>query len=146
MCGPGEDSMADRLAKIKQWEEDSIKKYGFYAHMVFDAPLPQGYMNIHTHGFEQSWQHPDIQIVLNLGQQTAMHILHKIADRVRAGEFIKIDQDYPNFVGEYSARFISAKECGRTVLRLVIPDKHNNLDREKMEPLFQHQYDFLETD
>ena len=80
--------------------------------------------NAHTHGME-NYNHQDFQIVLNCSQEEIMRILNTLGLRVKAGERFK-DGDYVKGIYEdCDVRLEAFEECGRTVLRVVIPDKYN---------------------
>lgn len=111
---------------ICQQDHDGFEKLGWFAHCVPGGDnTPCGGFNYHTHGLETSWNHPNIQIVLPLRFETAHHIVADIVERIKGGERFEPNKDYADIVGGgYMVRFIEAKECGRSVLRLVIPDKN----------------------
>jgi hypothetical protein len=149
ICDGPEDEREKRLAAYREWERTSIEKYGFFIHFVPDG-MPHGLINIHTHGFVESFGFPDIQIVIHIGQNAAMGILHLLADKCRAAKGgeqpFKVGVDYNNIAEGFLVRFIDAKENDRPVLRLIVPDNEGNLDADKMNrPLFAAQYQHLDS-
>lgn len=126
---------------LVQWSKDMLDKYGFFIHFVIDGE----HANIHTHGLDENFHHPDLQIALNIPQQSACGLLHAIVDQIRKGKSFETGRDYDE-IATLPTRFIRAEECGRTVLRLIIPDRAGTLDREGMDPAFARQYENLKTD
>jgi len=124
-----------------QWHKEMIGRYGFYIHFVLDA----NYANIHTHGVAESFDHPDLQIVINIDRQTASSLLHTVVDQIKEGKVIQTGVDYTE-IANLPTRFIRATECGRPVLRLIIPDRAGTLDKDTMDPMFARQYDNLNSD
>jgi len=144
MCNlPG--TFEERLAQVRQWQEEQVARYGFWIDLVIDGGPAPGLVNIHTHGLKQTFGFPDVQIVINIGQRNAMGILHHIASKYRIAATENIGQPYvPGVVYADIATmptcFVEATECDRPVLRLVVPDKNGSLDKDTMDPLFAKQY------
>lgn len=80
--------------------------------------------NAHTHGMER-YNHPDFQLVLNYPPQEVARILNTMGLRVQAGERFKTGDFVEGIYLDCPVRLDEAEECGRTVLRIVIPDKYN---------------------
>ena len=100
-----------------------MDKFGWYAHLVqVDPHSPTGY-NCHTHGVVESWEHPDFQIVLPLSPENAHGVLCVLIDRIKHGEQFESGQIVDRIVDGYSVLFSEAKECDRTVLRVIFPSK-----------------------
>jgi len=118
-------------------DEQGFEKFGWFAHCVPAGDnTPCGGYNYHTHGMEASYNHPNIQIVLPLRMETAHHIVGDIIDKIKAGERFEPNKEYANIVGGgYMVRFIEAMECGRKVLRLLIPDKNGKYEGDFAEQL-----------
>jgi hypothetical protein len=125
--------------KILQWQEDMIRLFGFYAHYVVadDASV-----NIHTHGCIESWQHPDLQIVLPIGVAADV-IFNALIDRVKAGERFAPGERADLVLTETLSivvAFIAAAEGQRFVLRVILPDRQGRLDKGVMEAEYARQY------
>lgn len=80
--------------------------------------------NAHTHGMAR-YNHPDFQLVLNYPHQEIARILNTMGLRVQSGERFKAGDLVEGIYLDCPVRLDEAEECGRTVLRVVIPDKYN---------------------
>ena len=80
--------------------------------------------NAHTHGMAR-YNHLDFQIVLDYPHQEIARILNTMGLRVQSGERFKAGDFVEGIYLDCSVRLDEAKECGRAVLRVVIPDKYN---------------------
>ena len=132
--------------ELRKWHSDQLRKCGFYAHFVAEEfaglPHPLSHLvNYHTHGFDETWGHPDLQIVLPLKPATAMDIFWVLAERVKAGEKFEAGKRYSVVAkAPYDAMFFKAQEAGRDVLRILIPDAKNRMpEDEGVEPLYKFQ-------
>jgi hypothetical protein len=118
------------------WAADCMTKYGFYTHFVFDDDhdnSPSG-VNLHTHGVTESVGHPDFQITISLDPEIANGIFHNLYDRVKAGDRFGEGVVASNILGGgMKVTFINAVECGRSVLRVILPDPDGNISKSKMQ-------------
>ena len=80
--------------------------------------------NAHTHGMEK-YGHMDFQMVLHLPLQEVGRILNTLGLRVQTGERFKAGDLVSRIYEDCDIRLDAFEETGRTVLRAVIPDKHN---------------------
>jgi len=96
-----------------------MARAGFYMHFV-----PFGrYLNAHTHGFDKTWKHPDFQMVMPLGEGIMSGIFWNFANRVKDGETFKSGDNVDKIIGGgHKVRLMEAKEAGRSVLRVLLPD------------------------
>lgn len=85
--------------------------------------------NAHTHGMER-YGHMDFQMVLYLPHQEIMRILNTLGLRVQAGERFHAGDLVTGIYEDCSIRLDEYEECGRTVLRVVIPDKYNRFPED----------------
>lgn len=120
-------SGAHDLKSMEAWEEDCIRKNGFYVHYVYAryvGDIPESpYVNYHTHGFQRSWSHRDFQIVFPLPPQVAHGIFWTLADHVKAGR--KYEEGlYNEVLNGFPVRMMPTRETGRDVLRVILPDKN----------------------
>lgn len=107
-----------------------MKKYGWMVHFVTpDDDYPFN-INIHTHGFPEKFNHPDIQICVPIRPDTAQGILHNIAKMLEKGKVFKVNKKYKNIIESFSVLICPAKENSREVLRIVFPDKQGSFDSE----------------
>jgi hypothetical protein len=129
------------MEDFRRKEEEILAKYGWCAHYVFDDDtMPMG-SNYHTHGFAENLGHPDFQCVLRIDPQLLHGILTSIAEQVKKGRKFEAGMRYDRVLKDMDVTFINAREGGRKVLRLIIPDKNGELDADKMEAAFALQYD-----
>ena len=120
-------------------QSDALEKTGWYAHYVFGETPDR--MNIHTHGLRELFDHPDLQIVFPLPQETAHGILTTLCDRIKAGEKFKAGDMLSKVIRPpFLIRLIDAQEGDRDVLRLVFPDKDNNIDEDTIQYEFKFQF------
>ena len=118
------------LEWVEEREREAILKHGWYAHWVFDDPKCPFEVNFHTHGVE-SYGHRNLQLCMKMNPQVVMSFFHIIIDRIKKGEEFLPDVDYPDIAaGGYMVRFIETKECGRDMLRIIIPAKDGTYDKE----------------
>ena len=110
---------------MKIWEKKMLKKYGWYAHYVFDDDTCPYNVNIHSHGLNK-YNHSDIQICFRLEKETAHAILTCIIDRIKNGEKFETGWYYAGIIMNYNIEFAEAEEFGRKVLRIIFPDENGD--------------------
>ena len=86
--------------------------------------------NAHTHGMKR-YNHPDFQLVLDYPHQEIARILNTMGLRVQSGERFKAGDLVEGIYMDCSVRLDEAEECGRMVLRVVIPDKYNIIPEDE---------------
>jgi hypothetical protein len=119
----------------------AITKFGWCGHYVFDdVDSPTG-LNIHTHGLRESYGHPDLQIVLPLSERVAHGIMINLADEVKAGRRFAPGGVASGIIEGYDLSFATATECGREVLRVIIPDPDGRLMRGEIGGGYEVQYE-----
>ena len=89
-----------------------------------------GTCNAHTHGMEK-YNHMDFQLVLFLPQKEIMRILNTLGLRVQAGERFQSGDLVSGIYEDCDIRLDAYEETGRTVLRVIIPDKYNIFPEEE---------------
>jgi len=133
-------SYAEALSDINVWERDVLHREGWYAHVVEDDPTVPGGFNYHTHGVAGSWLHLDFQIIARIDKGTAHAIARDLVERVRAGESLQPGRVLHDVIRGLPVRLIRARECGRDVLRVVLPDPSGSIERERMSEPWCDQY------
>lgn len=123
-----------------EWEKKSLEKFGWFTHFVPDENYPLG-VNIHTHGIKESFSHPDIQIIIGLPPEIVQSILHPLVKKIKAGKTFKAGESYSKIIKGFKVRFESTFECGRAVLRMILPDPKGHLEKDKMDPGYARQYE-----
>lgn len=134
--------------RMEAMDKHFMEKSGWYAHYV---PHTGDWINYHTHGLERTFGHKNFQITMPVSQEQAHGLANMLIAEVKKGKKFEAGVDYEGLMAKgYKVRFIEAKECGRTVLRLLIPDVNGkyegkfapqleNLDDAPNEPLSLEQ-------
>ena len=86
--------------------------------------------NAHTHGMER-YHHMDFQVVLALPPRDIGYILNSLGLRVQAGERFHAGDLVSGIFLDCQVRLDAYEETGRTVLRVVIPDKDNRFPEDE---------------
>lgn len=109
-----------------------------YYGTVENGFLP-GTCNFHTHGMEK-YNHMDFQMTLAYPYEEICRILNTLALRVQAGEHFKNGDMVSGIYEDCDVRLVEFEETGRTVLRVIIPDKYNRFpDELKCERKYARQ-------
>ncbi|PSK88136.1 uncharacterized protein DUF4262 [Taibaiella chishuiensis] len=114
-----------RQSKLRDWSRVMMFRYGWYIHFVFDdEDFPYG-INFHTHGIEDSFAHPDLQICFPIPQEMAHLIFNAIVGEIKKGFVFKAGRRYADIIGGgLSLNFIPVRECGRPLLRIIFTDEN----------------------
>ena len=96
--------------------------------------------NIHTHGLLENYNHLEIQICLPIHPELAFSILNEVAYKVKGGKVFCENTRYSEVLQNLDVLMVKAKDEGVDILRLIIPDKDGNLDKEKLTGDYQMQY------
>ena len=141
-CGMCKTGQMDQRS-MNAWEIDAMKKSGFYVHYV--SPIPGSeFVNFHTHGFRKSWDHPDFQIIIPIPPKVGHSLFWDLVDRVKAGEKFKDGDEVDELVRNFPVRLVTARETGRDVLRIIIPDKDGRFPGDAgVSELFSQQPDAI---
>ena len=94
--------------------------------------------HFHTHGLEEHYNHPDLQILLPLDQGSAFHILHAFFNRIESGEVFKdgelvssISEDIEGLPTVQLKLCTKSKNTNQKVLRIMFPDKQGFYPTDK---------------
>lgn len=87
------------------------------------------FINFHTHGMER-YSHMDFQMVLPYPQKEVCRILNTLGLRVQAGERFKNGDLISGIYEDCDVRVTEFEETGRTVLRVIVPDKDNRFPED----------------
>ena len=66
--------------------------------------------------------------------------LWTLADMVKEGRRFNAGDKVDEVIQNFSITFIVVYECGRELLRLILPDKNGNLSKEYIDGDFALQY------
>lgn len=114
-------------------EKELMEKYGWYAHIVMDDEQSPTGFNYHTHGFTESFNAPDIQIVIPIQPEIAHAIADTIVAALQSGKKFQTNQRESAVLQGHDVMFVEAVENGREVWRVVLPDQNNQLEIDKMD-------------
>lgn len=133
--------ISDKMEQLHEQQDRMMGQYGFYCHYVFGSPDEPNKVNIHTHGVLESFQHPDLQMVLPLPQKVALNIFHNIVDRIKEGEVFIPNSIVYGVIKTLPVKFMAAQEGDRDVLRIIFPDKQGIIEQEYMDHNYAQQYE-----
>lgn len=108
----------------------SIRKYGWYALFAADPQIATGF-NYHTHGFNKTLGHFDLQIVLPLDPVKCHGIAKTIYGQIKGGKVFRDGDEttIPHQDGsEFPVRFVRVRERDRSVLRVILPNSDGDLE------------------
>lgn len=88
-----------------------------------------GFCNAHTHGMEK-YGHLDFQMVLRCQDAEITYILNSLGRAVQNGARFSDGQYVTGIFEDCAIQLKEFKECDRTVLRVIIPDKNNRFPDE----------------
>lgn len=132
----------NKIKKLEAFHQKCMEQYGWYSHCVPTGDNTPFGFNYHTHGVEKSFNHPNIQVVFPLNHEIVHSIVSIVIDRIKAGEKFVPNKDYSEIIGNnLMVRFVEAKECGRSVLRLVFPDAKGEFTGK-----FAKQFELLDNE
>ena len=127
--------------------QNLLEKHGWLIDAVFDMEGCETKCetgtgcDVHTHGLQESFNHPDLQCVLSVDPKMIHSIFCTIVDKIKDGQIFRSGKCYEDILkGGFKVRFVSAKQGDREVLRMILPDKHGKLHKSLMEESFKIQY------
>lgn len=100
--------------------------------------------NAHTHGMDK-YNHMDFQMVLRYSDELIAYILNSLCLRVQAGERFESGDYVSGIFEDCDIRLDEYEETGRTVLRVIIPDKFN-IFPEDPQCMYEYRLQLFETD
>ena len=137
------ETMSDdeAISAFQRQQMEMLAKYGWFAHYVSDDPdAPMG-VNFHTHGMDETFDHPDLQIVFPIDPKIAHSLFWEAINQIKSGKKFRDGDVVDKIVGNgFSVKFVEAQENERTVLRMILPDKYGNLDRADLAGTMAEQY------
>ena len=109
-----------------------------------ENPFPQYICNAHTHGMAK-YGHQDFQLVIHMPPQEMGYVLNTLGLRVQAGERYQSGDLVDGIFEDCSIRLDEVEECGRKVLRVIIPDSQNRFP-EDPECDYPYSFQLIPTD
>jgi hypothetical protein len=130
----------EALEKLRQKETELLAKYKWivHAHPVEEC---NPFINAHTHGLMDNFNHLDFQLVAPLPPQSMHSILGNIVNRVKSGERFESGEMVSEIIRDFEIKLVKYTEHDREVLRIILPDKHGELEYEKMVGPLKLQYE-----
>lgn len=131
--------------KLTEIELGMLGIHGWLMHYVAsDSTSPTG-TNIHTHGMTENLKHIDLQCVAVIPPDLAILIFHNIVRKIKVGTTYKDGDVVDGIIEKFNIKFVAATEGGRPVLRIIVPDRNGNVERNMDSP-FDTQYGDLPLD
>ena len=123
-------------------EKKMFEKYGWIIHCVMDEPDLTTNFNFHTHGIPVTWPGAmDIQIIAPLPTKMAHGLACGYVDLLKEGKRFKSGDTTDGIIEDMKVLFMKVTETRRKVLRMILPDKKGNLEREKMKKPYVEQWE-----
>jgi len=128
--------------ELTEQENKLMEKHGWFAHMVIADPYVATGFNYHTHGFDKSLKHLDLQIVLPIAPEKCHSIAKIIYDQIGLGKKFKNGHEtvIPGVDSRFTVRFIKVKEGDRDVLRVILPTPDGELEPKNMKQDDESEY------
>jgi len=111
-------------------QNELMKKYGWVMHFVIPDEQYPFKVNIHTHGFPEKFNQPNMQICAPISPGTAQGIMNTIVKRLQKEVVFKANKQYKDIIERFPVLIRSAREDERVVLRIVLPDKNGSFDTQ----------------
>lgn len=128
----------DSFAQQLNLEQEMLREHGWYVHFVPDDDKYPNHINFHTHGLEESFNHPDLQICFPLDIKTAHAIFNDAINLIREGTSFRAGVKYPGVIGgDLLVEFIESRESRRTVLRMIFPNKEGTYEGQIFAAQFE---------
>lgn len=102
----------------------NTNKINWIIHKVINDYGSGNLTNAHTHGMGQ-YHHLDFQVVLNLPPKHIAYLLNSMGFKVQSGERFHAGDMIYGLYEDCPVRLDEFRETGRTILRLIIPDKYS---------------------
>lgn len=116
-------------SNIDLWVDEMVKRHGWHIHFdLLSTNYPYN-VNIHTHGLSK-FDHIDLQICYSVIKEDAYTIFLNIVNKIKKGLKFRPAIKYFDILHGHEVEFAEAKEDGRVVLRIILPDKNGDLRGE----------------
>jgi hypothetical protein len=123
--------MNEEIKRMQEHEEECMRLCGWYYHVVMGKESSPTHFNVHTHGFTETFDHPDLQVVLPIPD--CKSIFSELANKIANGYVIRCNELISGIIQEpYKIMVKWAVESNRAVLRLIFPDKNNSYHDDKI--------------
>lgn len=126
--------------KSGQEKPEETEDLAWTCHAVFDDPSVPYSFNFHTHGLQELFDHPDLQIVLPVAPELALEIFRSAVQLIAGGIVLCPESRAPGIIRNFRVGILPVTDNGARVYRLIIPDVAGNLDPRVMDPVYARQY------
>lgn len=127
---------------IEEFTEAAQRK-GWWAHMVYDDPAYPFRVNLHTHNLWEKFGHLDFQFCIRIPPNLFAMLMDNLTHQViEHGRVYTPGQMLDDVLEGYNVELIAAREGGRDVLRVCMPDKEGRF----RDGLFAEQYTMTYTE
>lgn len=127
--------------KINRDHEEMLKQHGWLMHAVPASQYDGIHANYHTHGVFESWSHMDFQITLDMNPKMAHQIIAVAINNVKEGFRYENNKVYNNVLVGMPVMTKVFFECGRQVMRIVLPNKKGEIPSRTDGDIFSRQLD-----
>lgn len=116
-----------------------MKKPDWIIHLVC-IESPAGFIDAHTHGMREKYNHLEFQMVLPVSPETIGKILNLLGDRVRNGDCFHDGEMVSDILVGYDVKLRKMVENGEELLRVMLPDEKGRFPGDVgCEPMFSVQ-------
>lgn len=122
-------------------------EYGFIIHFVaqqnYRPKKPFDIVDVHTHGVIEKWDHPELQIIFNLGsisQEIMGQIIHNAVHLIKNGTVLVPGEEYEEIIEKYKVGIMSPKAG---IVRIILPDAEGNTHSEEPSFALQREAEIL---
>lgn len=138
-------TLVERRLFMKSFDETTLREHGWLIHYLSGSDGEYGGLaNIHTHGLQENFHHPDFQVVMPIPPEVIHPILTLLAEEVKGGRVFEPYVRQERVLKGMDVIFLPYRESGREVLRLVLPDPTGKLpEDEGCDPAYAMQIQAL---
>ncbi|MFV1010082.1 DUF4262 domain-containing protein [Bacillus cereus] len=127
------------------WEKEMLQEHGWHTHCILAEDNDGTHANYHTHGLVETYNHRDLQIVLNIDPEVAQDIFYTIIEEIKHGERFEQGIEYNSIIEGFPIIMKTFKEMNREVLRILLPDERGILPtRSECSEDYKTQLDDIE--
>lgn len=84
----------------------------------------------HTHGLMENYNHPEFQVVLDLGDSRIAFLLNRLGSMVKEGRRFKSGDLVSGIIDDYDLQLFELADDAGKVLRVIIPDKNHHFPED----------------
>lgn len=143
-----ETNYKKQIEALVEDQKQMVAKHGWYSHGVIPQADENGaynYMNTHTHHVGETFNHPNLQVALNIGTQLTQSILHTVVDKIREGTTFQDGDTDDDVIENYPVLFksiVRAEDPEESLLRIIFPDANGKFPGDEgCNPVYDRQAD-----